>query len=96
MRRLDPNNKIIKDFEQTQNCSVIFKKKKWDNIDELLDQLNTDFESKKYDYVIGFCEAIIKSTCATDNQKDRAEKLKKKAESAKINTGNFPPDDKTQ
>jgi len=96
MKELDPNNRIIKDFERTKNCSVIFKKNKWDNIDELLGQLNTDFESKKYDYVIGFCEAIIKSTCATDNQKDRAKELKEKAKSAKINTGNFRPDDKTQ
>ena len=89
MRRLDPNNQIIKDFERTKNCSVIFKKKKWDNIDELLGQLNTDFESKKYEYVIGFCDVIINSTCATDNQKYRAKELKKKAENAKIYTGNI-------
>ena len=89
MRRLDPNNQIIKDFERTKNCSVIFKKKKWDNIDELLGQLNTDFESKKYEYVIGFCDVIINSTCATDNQKYRAKELKKKAKNAKIYTGNI-------
>jgi|GEM_PF-1745903 len=84
MKELDPNNKIIKDFEkQTKNCSVSFKRKTWHNIDALLGQLDTDFNSGKYEYVIGFCEAIIKSTCATDNQKNRAKELKNKAKEAK-------------
>ena len=92
MKTLDINNKIIKDFEkQSKKCSASFMGKSWDNIDKLLNRLDTDFKNKNYDYVIGFCDVIINSTCATDNQKYRAKELKEKADNAKnhINTRNM-------
>jgi len=90
MKTLDINNKIIKDFEkQSKKCSASFMGKSWDNIDKLLNQLDTDFKNKNYDYVIGFCDVIIKSKCATKEQRDKAENLKKKAGKAKVDTGNF-------
>ena len=91
----DPNNEIAKNVKKyyTDQCIVSYNKQTW-TVENLLEQLKNDLKKKEntpYDFVINGCNTIIKSKCATEEQKEKAKELQEEAKEAKknVNTDNF-------
>lgn len=91
----DPNNEIAKNVKKyyTDQCIVSYNKQTW-KVENLLEQLKNDLKKKEntpYDFVINGCNTIIKSKCATEEQKEKAKELQEEAKEAKknVDTDNF-------
>lgn len=82
----DPNNEIAKNVKKyyRDQCIVSYNKQTW-TVEKLLKQLKKDIDrkDKPYDFVINGCNTIIKSKCATEEQKEKAKELRNQAESLK-------------